>query len=188
MGGKPENCVTFLSPKGVKRTAPRDLSKIFQFCKMFWIDSQQCLWHSELKKLLISFISFLPSFKKFDVVCRKLPQRNHLRFKNANWINLVTVKVSRKNRWYELEIFWNIAPRYWITVYLLDTQLLFQECFLSVVRNDVLHLHYLIIVYNGNKVDGRNKFQLRSRKQLKHCLKHSQIGPSRWRINKQLKG
>ena len=26
------------------------------------------------------------------------------------------------------------------------------------------------------------------RQQLKHSLKHSQIGPSRWRNNKQLKG
>ena len=34
---KPENCVTFLSPKGVERTVSRDLLKIFEFCKMFWI-------------------------------------------------------------------------------------------------------------------------------------------------------
>ena len=34
MGGKPENCVAFLSPKGIKRTVSRDLLKIFEFCKM----------------------------------------------------------------------------------------------------------------------------------------------------------
>ena len=44
----------------------------------------------------------------------------------------------------------------------------------------------LLLLYNGNKVDGN--FELRSKQQLKHCLKHSQIGPSRWRIDKQLKG
>ena len=42
------------------------------------------------------------------------------------------------------------------------------------------------ILRNKEKVDGN--FELRSRQQLKHCLKNSQIGPSRWRINKQLKG
>ena len=73
-----------------------------------------------------------------------------------------------------------------MTVQLLDTEILFQGCFLSVVRNDVYIFVILLLSYNGNKVDGN--FELRSRQQLKHCLKHSQIGPSRWRINKQLKG
>ena len=35
VGGKPENCVTFLSPKGITRTVSGDLLKIFVFCKMF---------------------------------------------------------------------------------------------------------------------------------------------------------
>ena len=39
---KPENCVTFLSPKGVKRTVSRDLLKTFGFCKMFWIAKTAC--------------------------------------------------------------------------------------------------------------------------------------------------
>ena len=37
VGRKPENCFTFLSPKDVKRTVSRDLLKICEFCKMFWI-------------------------------------------------------------------------------------------------------------------------------------------------------
>ena len=37
MGRKPKNYVTFLSKKGVQRTVFRDLLKIFEFCKMFWI-------------------------------------------------------------------------------------------------------------------------------------------------------
>ena len=35
VGGKPENCVTFSSPKGITRTVSRDLLKVFEFCKMF---------------------------------------------------------------------------------------------------------------------------------------------------------
>ena len=35
----------------------------------------------------------------------------------------------------------------------------------------------LLLSYSGNKADGN--FELRSRQQLKHCLKHSQIGPSK---------
>ena len=41
-GRKPENCVTFLSPKGIKRTVSRDLLKIFEFCKMFWTANNAC--------------------------------------------------------------------------------------------------------------------------------------------------
>ena len=36
-GHKPESSVTFLSLKGIKRIVSRDLLKIFEFCKMFWI-------------------------------------------------------------------------------------------------------------------------------------------------------
>ena len=39
---KPENCFTFFSPKGVKWTVFRDLVKIFEFCKMFWIANIAC--------------------------------------------------------------------------------------------------------------------------------------------------
>ena len=35
VGGKPENCVTFSSLKGITRTVSRDLLKVFEFCKMF---------------------------------------------------------------------------------------------------------------------------------------------------------
>ena len=59
----------------------------------------------------------------------------YLTFEN---FNLVTVKISSKEDGTNL--------KHWITVYLLDTQILFQGCFLSVVRNDFSHLHYLIIV------------------------------------------
>ena len=41
------------------------------------------------------------------------------------------------------------------------------------------YCHTMVIDIDGN-------FELRSRQQLKHCLKHSHIGLSRWRINKQL--
>ena len=74
MGGKPENCVTFLLLKGVKRTVSRDLLKIFEFCKMFWIANKAC--DSEMKKLFISFILFLLRVKNFDVICGKFRQRN----------------------------------------------------------------------------------------------------------------
>ena len=42
VGRKSENCVTFLSPKGVKRTVFRDPLKVFEFCKMFWIANDAC--------------------------------------------------------------------------------------------------------------------------------------------------
>ena len=42
VGGKPENCVTFSSPKGITRTVSRDLLKIFEFCKIFWIANIAC--------------------------------------------------------------------------------------------------------------------------------------------------
>ena len=42
MGGRPENCVTFFLPKGVKRAVSRDLIKIFEFCKVLWIANNAC--------------------------------------------------------------------------------------------------------------------------------------------------
>ena len=75
MGGKPENCVTFFLPKGVKRTVSRDKIKIFEFCKMFWIANIA----SDIvnrKKLFVSFIWFLLNFVNFDVLCKKFRLRN----------------------------------------------------------------------------------------------------------------
>ena len=60
---------------------------------------------------------------------------------------VVTVKVSRKEDDTNLKYFEIKLQAYWITViYLLDTQILFQGCFLSDVRNDVSHLHIIIII------------------------------------------
>ena len=45
--------VTFLSPKGVKRTISRDLLKMFEFCKMFWIANNTC--DIETEKIIYIF-------------------------------------------------------------------------------------------------------------------------------------
>ena len=50
VGGRPENCVTFFLPKGVKRTVSQHPIKIFEFCKMFWIANNASDIVNEKKK------------------------------------------------------------------------------------------------------------------------------------------
>ena len=64
MGGKPENCVTFLSPKGVKRTiSSQDLLQIFEFCKMFWIANNACDIVNRKNYLCLSVVESVQYFE-----------------------------------------------------------------------------------------------------------------------------
>ena len=54
VGRKPENCVTFYH----QRTVSRDLLKIFEFCKMFWIANNACDIINRKNYLYLSYGSY----------------------------------------------------------------------------------------------------------------------------------
>ena len=75
--GGQKKCVTVLSPKGVKRTVSRDLLKIFEFCKMFWIANNACDTVNWKNYLYLSYGSY-QGLRTFCLI------GTHLTFENVN--------------------------------------------------------------------------------------------------------
>ena len=86
-GRKTWKLCQFLSSKDVKRTISRDLSKIFEFYKMFWIANNACDIVNWKNYLYLSYCSYQGS-RTMMLFAGNCLRGAHLTFENVNWINL----------------------------------------------------------------------------------------------------
>ena len=79
----------FFVTEGRKRTASRDLLKIFEFCNMFWIANNACDIVNWKNYLYLSHGSCKGS-RTLMLFAGSCLRGSHLTFENVNWINLRT--------------------------------------------------------------------------------------------------